>query len=71
MFSSLRANRRCPFLFVPAAEAAVSALRRAQLLDEFSEKLSARKGRSTNVLRVPQTIGASKEKEKALTFVSA
>ena len=37
----------------------------------FSEKLSARKGRSTNVLRVPQTIGASKEKEKALTFVSA
>ena len=46
MFSSLRANRRCPFLFVPAAEAAVSALRRAQLLAEVQRKTPARQGRT-------------------------
>ena len=106
MFSSLRANRRCPFLFVPAAEAAVSALRRAQLLDEFIEKLSARKGRNAYAPRAPGKAsaegkrkathfrewllvevtglepvtlcrladdepGCNREKEKALTFVSA
>ena len=35
-----------------------------------AEKSTARIGRSTNVLRVPQTFGAPKEKEKPLTFVS-
>ena len=36
--SKRKGKRRCPFLFVPAAEAAVSALRRAQLLDEVQRK---------------------------------
>ena len=36
--SKRKGNRRCPFLFVPAAEAAVSALRRAQLLNEVQRK---------------------------------
>ena len=45
MFSSLWANRRCPFLFVPAADAAVSRAPQSAIFPlNVSEKRSARQG---------------------------
>ena len=56
-----KGNRRCPFLFVPAADAAVSrAPQSAAPSLNFSEKRSARQGEPANAVRVPRLSGAGK-----------
>ena len=61
--SKRKGNRRCPFLFAPAAGAATS--RRPQTANpplRFSGKLPARKGRTRlTAVRVPRLSGAEKE----------
>ena len=59
--SKRKGNRRCPFLFVPAADAAVSrAPQSAAPSLNFSEKRSARQGEPANAVRVPRLSGAGK-----------
>ncbi len=59
--SKRKGNRRCPFLFAPAAGAAVSrAPQSATPSLRFSEKLSARTGRTACAVQVPRSIGAER-----------
>ena len=55
----------CPFLFVPAADAAVSCAPQSTILSlRFSEKLTARIGRSAYAPRAPSKVPAAIGKKK-------
>ena len=56
-----KGNRRCPFLFVPAADAAVSrAPQSAAPSLRFSENSPPRQGEPANAVRAPRLSGAGK-----------